>query len=217
MALFCSRCGKPARETAKFCQACGAPFVQILQAGSTLDRGRYEVLKPLILYRDLKPSNILLRKDDERLFLIDFGIAKRVQSALTHSTSWDTEGYAPIEQCQGEPEVRSDIYALGATMHYLLSGRPPVPFKFPAIRSLHPEVSVEMEAVLEKALKLHAHERYQSAREMREALEGIGCLKLGEKSKSLYSHQQKVTTTENNSCQNICDINIRSKPLYSPA
>jgi len=129
---------------------------------------------PLILYRDLKPSNIILRKDDERLFLIDFGIAKRVQSALTHSTSWGTEGYAPIEHCQGEPEVRSDLYALGATMHYLLSGRPPVPFKFPAIRSLRPEISAEMEAVLEKALELHAHERYQSAREMREALEGVG-------------------------------------------
>ncbi|MHC9539639.1 MAG: SUMF1/EgtB/PvdO family nonheme iron enzyme [Vulcanimicrobiota bacterium] len=293
MAQFCSICGKSARDSAKFCQRCGTPFVQILQAGTTLDRDRYEVLKPLksggmgavyllhdnrlerkcvlkemippshdpaelkefrerfrnealtlsklshpnlppvydhfeenhqcclvmeyiegddlesllaaqapkgfpeervrqwalticsileylhsqkplILYRDLKPSNIMLRKRDERLFLIDFGLAKSVHQALTHKTSWGTEGYAPIEQCQGEPEVRSDLYALGATMHHLLSGRPPVPFKFPAIRSLRPEISSAMEALLERALKLHAHERYGTAREMREALEGCG-------------------------------------------
>ena len=197
MAQFCSVCGKSARDSAKFCQGCGTPFVQILQAGSTLDRGRYQVLKPLksggmgavyllhdsrlerkcvlkemvppshdpgdlkefrerfrnealtlsklshpnlppvydhfeenhqcclvmeyiegddlesllsakapkgfpeekvrnwalticsileylhsrnppILYRDLKPSNIMVRKEDGRLFLIDFGIAKSV-------------------------------------------------------------------------------------------------------------------------------------------
>jgi len=47
MAQFCSICGKSARDTAKFCQGCGTPFMQILQAGSTLDRGRYQVLKPL--------------------------------------------------------------------------------------------------------------------------------------------------------------------------
>jgi len=50
--------------------------------------------KPLILYRDLKASNIMIRKEDERLFLIDFGIAKSVQQALTQKTSWGTEGYA---------------------------------------------------------------------------------------------------------------------------
>ena len=127
---------------------------------------------PLILYRDLKPSNIMVRKEDGRLFLIDFGLAKSVHQALTHKTSWGTEGYAPIEQVQGEPEVRSDIYALAATMHHLLSGRPPVPFKFPAIRSLRPEISAAMEAVLDRALKLHAHERYGTAWEMMEALEG---------------------------------------------
>jgi|GEM_PF-5745455 len=118
-----------------------------------------------------------------------------------------------IEQMQGEPEVRSDLYALGATMHHLLSGKPPVPFNFPAIRSLRSEVSADMEALLEKALKLHAHERYGTAREIKAALEGIGCLKPGEKSKSLYSHQQKATTTIKNSCQNIYDKNIGSKPL----
>ena len=291
MAQFCSVCGKSARDSAKFCQGCGTPFVQVLQAGSTLDRGRYQVLKPLksggmgavyllhdsrlerkcvlkemvppshdpadlkefrerfrnealtlsklshpnlppvydhfeenhqcclvmeyiegddlesllsaqapkgfpeervrnwalticaileylhsrnplILYRDLKPSNIMVRKEDGRLFLIDFGIAKSVHQALTHKTSWGTEGYAPIEQMQGEPEVRFDLYALAATMHHLLSGRPPVPFNFPAIRLLRSEVSADMEALLEKALKLRADERYATAREMREALEG---------------------------------------------
>ncbi|MGV8120551.1 MAG: SUMF1/EgtB/PvdO family nonheme iron enzyme [Candidatus Xenobiia bacterium LiM19] len=307
MAQFCSICGRSARDSAKFCQGCGTPFVQILQAGSTRDRGRYQVLKPLksggmgavyllhdsrlerkcvlkemvppshepaalkefrerfrnealtlsklshpnlppvydhfeenhqcclvmeyiegddlesllaaaasgkfpeeqvrswalticsileylhsrnplILYRDLKPSNIMVRKEDGRLFLIDFGIAKSVHQALTHKTSWGTEGYAPIEQMQGEPEVRSDIYALAATMHHLLSGRPPVPFKFPAIRSLRSEVSAEMEAVLEKALKLRADERYGTAGEMREALAGGASAPAKSKPKAAQSH-----------------------------
>jgi len=75
---------------------------------------------------------------------------------------------------QGESEVRSDLYALAATMHHLLSGRPPVLFRFPPARTLRPEVSPAMEAVLERSLKLHADERYGTAREMRETLEGCG-------------------------------------------
>ncbi|MGV8121672.1 MAG: SUMF1/EgtB/PvdO family nonheme iron enzyme [Candidatus Xenobiia bacterium LiM19] len=127
---------------------------------------------PLILYRDMKPSNIMIRKDDERLFLIDFGIARKVQSTLSHRTSWGTEGYAPLEQCQGAPEVRSDLYSLGATMHHLLSGKPPTPFKFDPIGTLRPDISASLAEVVDRSLRLQAHERFESARKMREALEG---------------------------------------------
>jgi eukaryotic-like serine/threonine-protein kinase len=78
---------------------------------------------PIILYRDLKPSNIMIRRTDGALFLVDFGIARSLGAAFTHKTSIGTAGYASIEQCQGAPEVRSDLYALGATMHHLLSGK----------------------------------------------------------------------------------------------
>lgn len=141
---------------------------------------------PVILHRDLKPSNMMIRRSDGLLFLIDFGLAKKVQSAFTHRTSWGTEGYAPIEQCQGSPEVRSDIYSIAASIHHLLSGKAPLPFRFEPVRLSRPDVSSGMESILLKALQLHAADRFSSALELRLALEdssrqisGRGCEKTG--------------------------------------
>ncbi len=128
--------------------------------------------KPFILYRSLKPSNLKIRKRDGRLFLIDFCMAESVHTALTHQISWDTDIYSPTRQIQGEPDVRSDLYALGVTMHQLLSGKPPVSSEFDPIRLLRPDMSQAIEAVLEKALKPNAHERFQLASEMKGSLEG---------------------------------------------
>jgi serine/threonine protein kinase/formylglycine-generating enzyme required for sulfatase activity len=126
---------------------------------------------PVILHRDLKPSNMMIRRSDGLLFLIDFGLAKKVQSAFSHRTSWGTEGYAPIEQCQGSPEVRSDIYSLAASMHHLISGKAPLPFRFEPVRLRRPDVSCRMESILIKALQLNAADRFSSALELRLALQ----------------------------------------------
>jgi serine/threonine protein kinase len=87
-----------------------------------------------ILHRDLKPSNLILRDSDSRIMLIDFGLARNVNlQSHTQKTVVGTLGYAPMEQYQGHPEPRSDIYSLGATMHFF--GTEEIkPFKFPPVR-----------------------------------------------------------------------------------
>lgn len=129
-------------------------------------------LNPPVVYRDLKPSNIMIRKQDKAVVLIDFGIARAVHSNATRKTAIGTEGYAPPEQYRGNPEPRSGLYALGATMHHLLTGVEPIPFHFDPVRTLRPDISAQMETVLPRALEMDPERRFSSAREMRETLEG---------------------------------------------
>jgi len=123
---------------------------------------------PPVLYRDMKPSNVIKRSSDCVIFLVDFGIAKTL-ATLTKAagTAIGTEGYSPPEQYEGKTEPRSDLYALGATMHHLLSGKTPlVPFKFEALTG----APASLQAFVDKALKLVPEERFASASEMRQAL-----------------------------------------------
>jgi serine/threonine-protein kinase len=76
--------------------------------------------EPAILYRDLKPSNVMLTPEGQIVF-IDFGIA-RAFAPKTDATRVVTTGYSPPEQYFGRPEIRSDLYALGATLGELLTG-----------------------------------------------------------------------------------------------
>ena len=127
---------------------------------------------PPILYRDLKPSNIMLQYEDGRAMLIDFGLARTVQPGSERGkTAIGTEGYSPPEQYMGNPEVRSDVYALGATMHHLLTGEfPAVPFQFSYVRDLNPDISEEIETIVMKAVEIEAKDRFSSAKEMQEAI-----------------------------------------------
>src|SRR5713101_5790425 len=127
--------------------------------------------KPPIIYRDLKPGNIMIDKDG-RAMLIDFGIARFLPPG-GRGTQIGSVGYAPPEQYLGKLEPRSDLYSLGATMHHLLTGRDPQlepPFSFPPLRQLAPEVSVEVERVVMWALEREADRRPASAKEMLRAL-----------------------------------------------
>jgi len=121
---------------------------------------------PPIIYRDIKPGNIMIHKDG-RAMLIDFGIARTVQEASqTKKTAVGTEGYAPPEQCRGQVEPRSDICALGATMHQLLTGIQPIPFMFEPVGK-NVKVSPEVETIVMKALSLKVEDRFKTAGEMR--------------------------------------------------
>ncbi len=110
-------------------------------------------LAPPIIYRDMKPSNVMLNSNG-RVVLVDFGIA-RLFKAARKGTMIGTLGFAPPEQYQGLVDPRSDIYSLGATLHYVLTGRDPEkfpPFSFPPVRDLRPAVSSNLAGAIDAAL-----------------------------------------------------------------
>lgn len=126
-----------------------------------------------IIFRDIKPSNIMINSHGH-VQLIDFGIAKTFQTGQK-GTMIGTEGYSPPEQYKGEATQRADIYALGATLHHLLTRRdprlePPFSFDERKIRSINPSISSELEEVINTALRYNPDERYASTELMKEAL-----------------------------------------------
>jgi serine/threonine protein kinase len=125
---------------------------------------------PVIIYRDMKPSNIMIVEDD-RVILIDFGIARHF-TPRRPGTMIGTHGYAPPEQYKGNTEPRSDIYAFAATIHHLLSGNDPtagVPFNFKPLSSYRSGISPQLEQVLQKALENRVENRFSTALAMKEA------------------------------------------------
>lgn len=131
--------------------------------------------KPIV-FRDLKPSNIMLDQHG-RIRLIDFGIAKIFQGGAK-GTMIGTEGYSPPEQYRGEASPAGDVYALGATMHHLLTLRdprmePPFSWQERNIPDFNPKVSPELNAIVMRCLLYKVDERYQNAMELQAALEGL--------------------------------------------
>ncbi len=131
-------------------------------------------LEPPVIYRDLKPSNVMLTPSGQAK-LIDFGIARLFQP-LSNATMIGTQGYAPPEQYRGKVEFRSDLYALGATMHHALSGRDPAlepPFSFPPLRPLCPGITPALADLVDQALKYDAVLRMADAAEFKQRLMAI--------------------------------------------
>ena len=130
---------------------------------------------PPIIYRDMKPANIITTHWG-KAYLVDFGIA-RFFNPVTRGTMIGTQGYAPPEQYRGQVDPRSDIYALGATMHFLLTCRDPqneAPFSFPPVSTLNASITPEMEMLILKALDPEPDNRFASADEMLGELMAIG-------------------------------------------
>ncbi len=134
--------------------------------------------QPPIVYRDLKPSNIMIDGNTGKLMVIDFGIARWVNKEEKGVTAVGTMGYAPPELFSGNVEPRSDIYSLGSTMFHLLTGADPqsnplLIFDFnknPRPRQINPSLSDQMEQILMRAVEYNSDQRFASAAEMRNEL-----------------------------------------------
>ncbi|WP_416200682.1 MAG: non-specific serine/threonine protein kinase [Thermocaproicibacter melissae] len=129
---------------------------------------------PPIIYRDMKPANVML-KPEGNVKVIDFGIAREYkENSLSDTTVLGTRGYAPPEQHGSrQTDARSDIYALGMTMHHLLTGVDPRPadYVYKPIRQWNPELSGGLERIIDKCTALDPDDRYQNCSELMYALE----------------------------------------------
>ena len=130
---------------------------------------------PPIIYRDMKPANIML-KPDGNVTLIDFGTAREYKEKnLADTTCLGTVGYAAPEQFggMGQTDARTDIYCLGATLYHLVTGMNPCepPYEIKPIREINPNLSGGLERIILKCTQRDPNDRYQSAAELMYALE----------------------------------------------
>lgn len=136
--------------------------------------------KPPIVYRDLKPSNIMLKPNGD-LVLVDFGTARRFADGRLQSISGagggtvalGTHGYAAPEVVMGDlntdrADPRSDIYSLGVTLFHLVTGRNPTepPYGVVPIRQLNPALSSGLEKIISKCTRQNPNDRYRSCAEL---------------------------------------------------
>jgi serine/threonine protein kinase len=132
---------------------------------------------PPIIFRDLKPSNIMVTATGE-VYLIDFGIARIFKPGGSRDTAaLGTEGYAPPEQHgKAQTTVRSDIYSFGVVLHQLLTGIDPTvkPFTFPAIRPLNPVTPPQLETLIMEMVQMDDSRRPSSIAMVQQVLEQIG-------------------------------------------
>ncbi len=132
--------------------------------------GYLHTRRPAIIYRDLKPDNIML-KPNGTITLIDFGTARTFKEQNVADTTYlGTRGYAAPEQFggYGQTDTRTDIYNLGATLYHLVTGQDPCkpPFEFYPIREVNPQLSRGLEKIIARCLRNNPDERYSSCAEV---------------------------------------------------
>ncbi|MBE9166577.1 protein kinase [Pleurocapsales cyanobacterium LEGE 06147] len=135
-----------------------------------------------IIHRDVKPDNLIRRRQDNKLVLVDFGTVKEVISAQTQmipsTVAVGTKGYMPTEQAMGKPRINSDIYALGIICIQALTGVHPIKFQEDENGDIlwqsQANVSPQLAAILSKMVRYHFKDRYQSATEVLRELNCLG-------------------------------------------
>lgn len=139
-----------------------------------------------LIHRDIKPDNIILRYPDQKPVLIDFGAVKETMGTVlnsrgnpTPSLVIGTPGFMPSEQAAGHPFFASDLFSLGITAIYLLTGKTPQELTIDENtaeiqwRHLVPEVNADFADILERAIRFHPSDRFSSAEEMLKAMEQL--------------------------------------------
>lgn len=145
---------------------------------------------PAIIYRDMKPANVML-KPDGMVTLIDFGTAKNYEINYGETTGIGTIGYAAPEQYigsgLGRTDARTDIYCLGMTLYHLLTGQDPCRnlISDTSIRAVNPALSRGLDSIIRKCTAHQPEDRYQSCEELMYDLENYEILE------PLYKKKQK--------------------------
>ncbi|HAX86138.1 MAG TPA: serine/threonine protein kinase [Cyanobacteria bacterium UBA11370] len=129
---------------------------------------------PPLIHRDIKPANLMVRHRDNGIVVLDFGAVKEI--GTVPGTRIGAEGYSAPEQDRGTPVTQSDLYAIGPTLIFLLTGI--TPLKFYRRRSLGygfdlstiPTITPPLRAVIERVCEIKVSDRYQSAKELSQAL-----------------------------------------------
>jgi tRNA A-37 threonylcarbamoyl transferase component Bud32 len=139
--------------------------------------GYLHSLSPPVVHRDFTPENLMLDQDGN-LILIDFDVAQQQIDSSKTATVVGKPPYMPPEQIRGKPTTRSDIYALGATLHFLLTGCDPEPLTSSHPRTFNDLVSVELDNIVARATSLYDVDRFSDTQAMRSELSALNAGKI---------------------------------------
>jgi len=136
--------------------------------------GYIHACDPPLIHRDIKPANLMARHRDNRIVMLDFGAVKEIGTPL--GTRIGAEGYSAPEQDRGQPCTQSDLYAIGPTLIFLLTGATPLKFYRKLSSGYNfdvtdvPTITPELRKVIERVCEPKVRDRYQSADELSKAL-----------------------------------------------
>lgn len=140
--------------------------IQILETLSYMHH-----LSPPVVHRDVTPDNLMLQEDGN-IKIVDFNVAYQVDSSAT-ATVVGKHAYIPAEQFRGKPCPQSDIYSLGGTMFYLLTGKEPEPISKSYPARVNDSVSEELDRIVAKATSTSLQERYAAVEEFADDLKTL--------------------------------------------
>lgn len=126
---------------------------------------------PAVIHRDLTPENLII-DDSGKIVLIDFGAANEFLHTATGTLVGKHAFMAP-EQLRGKAGIQSDLYALGGTLQYLLTGKDPIPLAVSQPRSLNEKISEEMDKIVTRLTQLSKDDRFADADELKSALDAL--------------------------------------------
>ena len=171
-----------------------------------------------IIYRDMKPSNVMLRKNNE-VAIIDFGTAKEYQTSSGETTGLGTAGYAAPEQYGdfGRTDARTDVFCLGMTMYSLLTGKDPRKEFIPdtSILKVNPSFSPGLDQIIRKCTRKDPDERYQSCEELLYYLQNYKIIDKGSRRKKIVKMSLFISCLAVSAISGMCGylLNLQAKAL----